>query len=309
MGTRTPLFARSTPGGLIDIANVAQTPGDVWFVSSTAAGAGDTVGHGKSPDSPFATLAYAFSSDLVAAYDVVYVMPGHAETIAAAAGIAQDIASVQVIGVGWGAKRPTFTFSATGSTWAISAANSVVKNIRVTSSVNELVKMFHITAADVTIDAVDYVDPGAALETLQFILTDTGADRLAVRNCRHYASTAGASAQLWIALVAVIDAIIEDNVFVLALNDAATSSVINMDTNCRRNVLRRNVGHVTGYTSGLVSAVIGAAAATGLHLDSRWYCDTTITTTINDFPGGASFEVYCSNDVDKNGILDPVVGS
>ncbi|MEY4634801.1 MAG: hypothetical protein RJA55_599 [Acidobacteriota bacterium] len=310
MGTRTPLFGRSTPGGVFDYANIAVTPGNVWFVDSGAAGKGDTVGHGSNPDLPFATLGYAFSSDLVGADDVVYVMPGHAETIAAAGGVTMDIDAVTVVGLGTGALRPLFSFSATDSTMVISADKITVRNIQLKSTVNELVKFINAAgASDLTLDAVDVVDPGSTKEALQFILTDTDCDRLEIKNCRHYASTAAASAQKWIELVAVVDAYIHDNIFVLALNDAATSSVINMDANCRRNVLQRNAIHLTGYSASLVSAVIGASGATGLHLDSRIYADVAAVTTINDFPNGASFEVYCSNDLDKNGILDPVVGS
>ena len=95
----------------------------------------------------------------------------------------------------------------------------------------------------------------------------------------------------------------------MVLRDNAAACVIAMDSACRLTEIGRVRTHVTGYTSGLVSNVIGASGATGIHYDSRHYSDTTIVTTINDFPSGASFEVYCSNDLDKNGILDPVVGS
>lgn len=310
MGTRTPLFGRQTPGGVFDYANIAVTPGNVWFVDSGAAGTGDTVGHGTNPDSAFTTLAYAFSSDLVAADDVVYVMPGHTETISAAAGIAMDIDGVTVVGLGRGNLRPLFSFSATDSTIAISADKVTVRNVQLKSTINELVTFINAAGAEyLTLDAVDVVDGGSAKEALQFILTDADSDYLEIMNCRHFQITAGASAQLWIALVGCTGSYIHDNTFILKLADAATSSAINADGSTRLTHLARNTGHITGYSSGLVSAVIGASGATGLHVDSRWYCDTTITTTINDCPSMASFEVYCSNDVDKNAILDPVVGS
>src|SRR3990167_6865734 len=115
---KTALYAQHTPGGVFTIQDMQSHPREVWFVDSGHAQAVNDAGHGKSPDAPFATLAYAFSSDLMGSGDVCYVMPGHAETVAAAQGIVMDIAGVKVIGLGWGSKRPTFT-GTTGATVTI----------------------------------------------------------------------------------------------------------------------------------------------------------------------------------------------
>ena len=109
MPNRTPLFGVQQPGGALTVQDLEQHPRNVWFVDSAAAGASDSVGSGQHPDTPFLTLAYAFSSDLMASGDVCYVMPGHTEAVAAARGIIIDRPGVKVIGLGWGAARPTFT--------------------------------------------------------------------------------------------------------------------------------------------------------------------------------------------------------
>ena len=308
--TLSPLFARSIPGGPIVISDMEVHPGKVYFVDSSHADKSNAVSGGRSPDKPFSTLAYVFSATLtpvLAAGDVVYVMPSHAETIAAAAGIACATAGVKVIGLGWGSKRPTFTWSATDSSWTVTAAGVTIKNIRVTSSVNELVSMFAVSAADVTLDAVDLIDAGAALEVIQFLLTTSAATRILVQNCYHYATTAAASAQLWIALVSVTGARILDNTFILKLADAATSSVINMDTGVRFAEIGRNIIHLTGYSAATVSAILGHANATGICHDNRIAGDVAAVTTLNDFPGGYSLENYCVRAVDKSGVLDPVI--
>ena len=310
--TMTALFGRNQPGGVFTIQDMEAHPGVVRFVDSSHAAAANALGGGRSPDKPFSTLAYVMTNastltPALAAGDVIYLMPGHTETIAAAAGIACATAGVKIIGLGWGASRPTFTFSATGSSWTVTAASVYIKNIRVTSSINELVSMFSVSAADVVLDAVDYVDPLAALETIQFLLTTSGATRIVVKNCYHLASTQAASAQKWIALVAVIQARILDNTFILNLQDGATSAVIDLDTNVRRVEIGRNVIHLTGYTANLLSAILGAAAATGICHDNRISGDVAVVTTLNDFPGGYSLENYCVRAVDKSGILDPIV--
>ena len=310
----TALFSRKSPGGVFTIQDLEAHPGTIRFVDSSHANAANSVGSGHNPDQPFSTLAYVFANassltPALAAGDVIYVMPGHTETIAAAAGIACATAGVKVIGLGWGASRPTFTWSATDSTWTITAASVSIKNIRAISSVNELVTMFSVSAANVTLDAIDVIDAGAAKEILQFLLTTNAADYLTLKNSKHYVSTAGASAQKWIALVGTDRPTIVDCTFVLKLNDAATSSVINMDSAVTMAELGRLRIHLTGYSASMLSAILAHASATGIHYDSRIYADVVAVTSINDFAGGASFEVYCSNDLDKNGILDPVVGS
>ena len=309
---RAALFSRKQPGGVFTIQDMEAHPGVVRFVDSSHAAAENALGGGRSPDKPFSTLAYVMTNaasltPALAAGDVIYVMPGHTETIAAAAGIACATAGVKIIGLGWGAARPTFTWSATGSTWTVTAASVTIKNIRVTSSVNELVSMFAVSAADVTLDAVDYIDAGAALEAIQFLLTTAAADDITVKNCKHDQANAAASAQLWIALVGCLRPRILDCSFQLKLADAATSSVVNLDTGVRNAELGRLKIHLTGYAAAMLSAILGHANATGIHYDSRIAGDVFAVTTLNDFPGGYSLEVYCVKTVDKSGILDPVV--
>jgi|CXWL01.1.fsa_nt_gi lipopolysaccharide export system protein LptA len=302
-------------GLILNTRNVGNVPGylkhagtaRVFFVDSN--GGGSTTSGGLTPEAAFTTIDSAIGACTANKGDVIYVLPGHAETISAAAGIAADVAGISIIGLGNGTDRPTLTLSATDSTIAVSAANITFKNLIIKSSVNELVKIFNITAAYCTIDAVDVKDNGSAKEILQFALTDSGADFLTIQNCYHVQLTAGASTQRWIYLVGTESARILDNTFILKLNDAATACAISADGDSRLTEIGGNRMHITGYTSGLVSAVIGASGATGIHYDGRYYVDTTITTTINDTQSMPSFEVYCSNDLDKNGILDPVVGS
>lgn len=281
--------------------------GRVIFVDSN--GGGSATSGGRTPETAVTTIdAGVNACDTTGnRANVVLVAAGHAETIAAAAGVAQDVAGIAVVGCGWGASRPTITFSATDSTWAITAANSLVKNIRIKSSVNELVSVFTLTTADCEFDAVDVMDNGAAKEILQFLLTTSGADNLTVRNCRHIQLTAGASAQKWIALVGCDTPRILNNTFILKLNDHATSSVINGDASVVLAELGGNRIHMTGYSANLLSAVLMHASATGVHYDGRISGDVAALTSLNDFAGGYSSEVYCGRTVDKNGVLDPVV--
>lgn len=300
------LNTRAATGGIPGILKHAGTA-RIFFVDSN--GGGSTTSGGLTPESAFTTIDSAIGACTASKGDIIFVMPGHAETLAAAGAIAADVAGISIIGLGNGINRPVITLSTTDSTIAVSAANVTFKNLVIKSSVNELVKVFNITAAYCTIDGVDYIDNGAAKETIQFILTTAAADYLTVQNCYHVQLTAAATTMRWIYLVGTEGARILNNTFILKLSDNATDAVISADGDSRLTTISGNKMHVTGYTANLVSAVIGTSGATGIHTDGRYYADVAAVTTINDCPTMASFEVYCSNDLDKNGLLDPVVGS
>jgi len=105
---RTALFANNQPGGMFSIEDMSLTTGNRFFVDSGSATAADSVGSGRGPDTPFATLAYALSSDVLTASngDIVYVMPGHEETLSGEADIAVDIDGVHIQGIGWEGSKP-----------------------------------------------------------------------------------------------------------------------------------------------------------------------------------------------------------
>jgi len=108
------------------------TSGDIYYVDSGASGAGDNASNGSSWDSPFATLDYAVSQCTASNGDVIYVAPGHAETIDTTTDLALDVAGVTVIGLGVGSLRPTFSIGAAGDDTpiiTISAANIYLKNL------------------------------------------------------------------------------------------------------------------------------------------------------------------------------------
>lgn len=302
---RTALFSRTQPGGIATIADMASHPGNIFFVDSTHAAAANAAGGGQSPDTPLATLAYAIGLCTAAKGDVIYVMPGHAETIAAAAGIACSISGVSIIGLGIGANRPTFTFSAVGSTWTITAANVLIRNIVVTATAATTL-LFSSSAAGLTLDGVDYVEGSGV--PLQFLLTTAASDQLAVKNCFHVAVTAGASAQIWIQLVGPDDSRILDNTFVLALNNASGSYTIRASTAAVRAIILRNVILQTGGTTQ-TAAISLVAASTGFVGDNRVGANVTNIAGTVALASAYGANNYVTRTVNKSGILDPVVDS
>src|SRR5438128_1210094 len=100
--SRSPFMQTLQQGGIgpLVLADARFAPGNVFFVQSTHSNAGDSAGHGQSPDAPFATINYAVSQCTANQGDLVVVLPGHVETVIAAAGTNLNVAGVTVLGIG-----------------------------------------------------------------------------------------------------------------------------------------------------------------------------------------------------------------
>lgn len=280
---------------------IPPTTGNVFFVDSNT---GSNSNDGRSPDSPFATIDYAIGKCTASKGDIILVMPGHAETISAAGGITADVAGISIIGLGVGSNKPTIRFSATASTFLISAANVYVANLRVTSTIDEVVKMFSVTAAYVTLDNIEHFET-ASCQTIQFLLTSAAADYLTVKNCYHYQANAAGSAQKWIELVGCDNTRILDNTFILAMNNAATTAVINATTAVVNCEIARNIILQTGGTTQ-VSAILLASSSTGFVHDNRVAAAVTTLAGTVALASAYGAENYTLNTANKSGILDPV---
>ena len=276
----------------------AQQFGNDWFVNSAAAAGGD----GATPSSAKTTLGAALA--LTSSGDRIFIAAGHTETVSAAAYLTWSQSGVTVIGLGNGANRPTFTFSATASQIIISGSNNILSNIRVTSSIDEVVLMFSVTGSNVILDRVDHFET-ASSQTIAFAAFTTGTD-CAVQNCNHYQATAAAAAQLWITATSNTRFRLSNNVIMLALQDGATCCVFRFVT-CTNILVNGNIVKMTGYSANLLSVALALNTTTGITCDNRYGADVNAVTTINDLPGCRHMETYCTLLVDKSGILDPVV--
>src|SRR3990167_6673223 len=134
-----PLVSPASTGRVFYVGSVA-VPGGV--VGANVAGA-----HGDSPKRPFSTIDYAIGQCTASRGDVIYVLPGHSETITAAAGIDVDVAGVSIVGLGAGRNRPEVIVDATSAVGVdidIDAANCTIENI-----------YFDLTPTDLVTAAID----------------------------------------------------------------------------------------------------------------------------------------------------------
>lgn len=142
------------PGG-ITIRGVPlqqAQPGKVFWVSNATTlqvgEKGGSDGNKGTFIAPFGTLDYAVGQCTANRGDVIFVKPGHAETISTATALALDVAGIAIVGLGVGSNRPTFTLdTATSATIGVSAANITVKNCIFTANFADIVAVFTTTTA------------------------------------------------------------------------------------------------------------------------------------------------------------------
>ena len=224
--------------------------GNEFYVSSVD---GDDTHDGKSSAKATATIAACLDLMTADNDDVMYLKPGHAETISAAAGIAIDVAGVTVKGIGVGSLRPTLTFSAVDATLTMTAANCVLENVVIKPSIDSVVSPIVVSASDCIID-IEVQDASATVECVSAVLTTADADRLDVK-VRHRGFLAGNACVNSVRLVGVDTA----NVDVDFYGVASTSVVEFHTTACHDiNIKGKFYNNGTTLTKNVVDTATGS---------------------------------------------------
>lgn len=163
-----------------------EIPGSIFFVSSVTGSAGYP---GTSDELPLATIDAAINKCTANKGDVIYVLPGHAETIAAAAGIDADVAGISIIGLGSGSLKPTITLgTATTADIDIDAANITFKNLRFVSDINDLAVVLDVNEDYFTCIDCDFVS-SSTKECINYVNIATTKDNFVFKGCKFYQPT------------------------------------------------------------------------------------------------------------------------
>lgn len=170
---------------------ITQThPGKVFWVSNASTiqqgQRGGSNGNRGTFDAPFGTLEYALSQCTANRGDIIYIKPGHAESVISATALNFDVAGVSIVGLGTGTKRPTFTFTtANTATIPVTADNMSVSNCKFVGNFLSIASCFTVAAAaDFVIDNCDFSDTSATLGFLSIVTTtvSVNADGLTYTN-------------------------------------------------------------------------------------------------------------------------------
>ncbi len=305
---RSELFVNRQSGGVFTIANVAAAPGNIYFVNSVTGS--DSVGAGNNPDSPFKSINFAITQTTASQGDVIYVMPGHSESISGIAAIAASKAGISIVGIGVGPLRPKITLHTTATTIAISAANVTFRNLRIATDVDAVVAVFNITAAGVTLDAVDFVETSACA-CLQFVLTTSAAKDLTIQNCRWVQTATAATALVnWILLVGADRAKIVNNFANIkgyATSNPANGIVVG-STTLSLDVEIGNNSFISQNSTGTIVISL-YTGTTGFVYGNRVASDKTAIAGQVACASAFASNNYANNTVNTSGLLDPVVDS
>ena len=236
--------------------------GNVLYVHNS----GTSTGPGDTPERAYSTLDAAIGGCTADNGDVILMCEEHAETITGAAGIAQDVAGVRIIGLGVGRNRPKITFgTADAASWDVSAARCSIENVVLINARDAQTAMVNVSAADVVIQDCEFMLGDGTTQAVLGILTTAGANRLIVRrNHMHGTVTAGCSAG--IRLVGGDGILIEDNVITGAFS--TTGNIENITTAGTMWTIRRN--HLLNRTADGNNLTINVHAdTTGLIVENR----------------------------------------
>ncbi len=197
---RAALFSNRQVGGVYAIEDMGRSTGNRFYVDSGAAGASDSVGAGKNPDVPFATLDYAIGQCTASNGDIIYLMPGHVEDLASGETIDADVAGISIIGLGNGPDRPRIDYNHASATFDIGANGVTIENVTFRPSVATVTIGIDIEAG-VTYTTIRDCEalPGeegdGTDEFAIWIDLKAGCTRTTIEGCRyaHHASADGAA--------------------------------------------------------------------------------------------------------------------
>jgi hypothetical protein len=293
---KTQLFGQWAQGSLV-ITDEGFSTGARFFVHN-ATGT-DGAGFGSAPGSPFKTLDYAVGKCTADAGDIIYVMPGHSEVLAAANGVDVDVAGVRVVGLGIGDNRPHFHFTATDSTFAIGAAGVTVENLRFLAGISAVVVGVDVEAAGTgfTIKNCEFYYGGTT--TWDFVLAlqlMVGADRATIIGNRFLGEPAVAGCASAIKLTGAVHNVrIQGNEFVGDYDPAAINGITTISqhlmvldnlvytTNAAEPYLEVFSG-TTGIIAGTRGCAAGATIAANAVADAMVHVENYVGNTTGTIP-------------------------
>lgn len=299
-------------------------PGQVFWVGNSAVTMPNQKTASNANDgtflAPFSTLLYAQTRCTASRGDIIFVKPGHAETISTAAILTLNKAGVAVIGLGSGSLRPTFTFTtATSANIPVTAANISIQNCLFVANFAAVASYFTATSTntptDFSVENCEFKDTASNKNALTVITGNATANSLdGLRFVGNRISSLGTTA----ATTAIILASVTDRVTIK--NNYGNYAVLN-DTACllaagANNITNLDLGGNVFYkpntssTGGSFVSTSGTAW-TGQAYDNYFYqLDATAGIWIPTGTGLGFSNNFSpiTGGADKSGLINPAAG-
>lgn len=287
---------------------VQTHPGKAFWVSNVTTGLlpgqkGGSNGNKGTFDAPFATIDYAIGQCAAGRGDIIFVKPGHAENVGAAAAIAADVAGVALVGLGSGKGVPTLTWTAADATVTVTAANVSFTNFRFVNNFADVVTMFSVSGAgdSLTFENCTFTDTSTILNAIDFITLATGADDLALIGCRVIGKSA--SNDSFITGVAHDQILIDRCQIQFDVAQTAVVGLIETSGNAT-NVWIKDSLFRSNVDGALFIDFNGTANSGGV--TNCYFSSLDIAGAVTDgfdFTGGHMFECYVAGEADTYGII------
>lgn len=315
------------PGGfgngitIRDVPIIQSHPGKVFWVSNTSTllqgQRGGSDGNKGNFDSPFATLSYAISQCTANRGDIIFIKPGHAETISTATALQLNIVNVAIIGLGTGTNRPTFTLDTANTvTIPVSANNISVQNCLFIANFLAIANIFTVTARHFTLDLCEFRDTSSVLCFSNVALCSSAsaniADGLSITRCAFYG--------LYTSALRLVSSSgnnnrvnISDNIVFMAVNNnksailsVADGFIITNLVIARNKVRRLNTDTSTGallFTSNMTTN-------TGMVYDNYiQHADVAAALVVTAGCGVGTMNNLATGDADTSGFVLPAIGA
>lgn len=279
---------------------------------------GVTSGDGSGPNRPLASLFTATTGALAkiggTQGSLIIILPGHAESISASTNVSTLAGAgatfLNIVGMGNGALRPTFSWTAAASALLCNLQGltfrNMVFNLNATAATVVTAAITH-SAADQVFDNVDMLPNTSATQlTTTAVTVASGADNLAYSGVRMFGETFATNPTNTFTTTAAVDKLSLVNCKFLVAVNATTNGAVNL-ANAPTNVYIEDCVFANKKASSTVAAT--ASASTSGFVD---FCTLGITAgsgavTAWGTVGNLWFGQQFATVQGKSGLLSPAV--
>lgn len=265
----------------------------------------------------YTTVKLALASCVASRGDVIFVLPGHTESITSATDLALNIAGVAIIGLGRGSLRPTFTYTtAATANIPVSVANVAVRNCIFIANFADITSAFTTTAApEFSIRNCEFRDTDATHNFLALVTTTVtvNADGLEF-SANRVIITGTTAATTPIKVAGTIDRLtINDNFITKAALDNTSCLLASGALVCTNLEMARNMIHSKNLDSATGGFLITTSSTTSTGMVHDNYVKgldvaaaVLITSTGSKL---GEFNNLYNGDVDNSGYVLPAIGT
>lgn len=269
--------------------------GTVLYVSSVTGSNNNT---GQRPSEAKATIAGAISAATAAKNDVIYVLPGHSETVTAAITVGKS--QLSIIGLGRGSQRPSVTGNGTIDAMDVTAAGVLIENIQFPApGTDDQTSDINVGAAGCTIRNTYHIGSTTSKNKTDIITVASGGDDLLVEGVHAYNTVVDCVS--WLSLEAAVarpvirDCVIQGTFSTAALMDEATATLVTVQRCILKNIKAATA--VVTFTTGNSTGVVSFCHLSGRH--------TTIASNVVPGTGMDFFENRVTEEAALNGAIIP----